>query len=96
MIHEGHDNLLIVLEVVLDEAVELGLLRLRLLCLLALLHKQIGTSMDISFCSRAFSLTLSREVSLRFTWRTRFTVFSYLVRMKLIRASTAYLVGGVP
>lgn len=96
MIHQGHDDLLIVLEVVLDEPVELRLLRLRLLRLLALLRLEKGTSMDISFCSLALSLTLSREVSLRLTLSTRFTVFSYLVRMKLIRASTACIFLGVP
>lgn len=89
MVHEGHHDLLIVLKVVLDEAVELSLLRLRLFCLLALLHMERSTSMDISFCYLAFSLTLSREVSLRLTLSTRLTVFSYLVRMKLMRASTA-------
>ena len=89
MVHEGHDDLLVVLEVVLDEAVELGLLRLALLRLLALLRRADPTSSETSFSSFAFSFTPSSELSFRRTFSTRRTVFSSFPFMKFIRASTA-------
>ena len=96
MVHEGHHYFLIVFEVILDELVEFCLLLLGFLGLFLLLNQEKGTSMDISFCYLAFIFTVSREVSLRLTLRTRLTVFSSLVFMKFIRAYTAYLIQKVP
>lgn len=81
---------------VLDEPIELRLLRLALFRLLPLLRRADPTSSETSFSSFAFCFTLSSEVSFRFTCSTRFTVFSSFPFMKLIRASTAYLSSKVP
>jgi hypothetical protein len=81
VVHQSHDNLLVVLEVVLDELVELCLANLTFFVLFLLLRENIDTSRVSSFCSLALTLTLSREVSFLLTLRTFFTVRYYLVFM---------------
>lgn len=81
MAQQGHDNLLIVLEMVLDELVELDLSSLVLFELPFLLRCTASTYTDVSFNSFTRCLTPSRDVNLLFTLNTLRIVFSSFVFM---------------